>query len=290
MDSGRRQRPPYLLLILGSLALAIAIVGAFAGFSRRHHDAPPAAIPASATAGEQPPGWQPNTPAVPGDVTVAWAYLDSAEGDMLLGGDADLRPAGQLLVPGAAEQYLNRFGSDSMPSPKDVAVLTSALAQNREAGSELIAMAGGVDRVARVIVDSCQLATAELEPLRTNAVDVVHYAACLREGALIEPDRAGWVLDQMRQTAGGIGDVRGNDGGQRLAQFNATEPAGNGMMRTSCMGIGAYWSAAVLVDWPADRGDLYGVAACAEVARTQFPPDTQQAPDSPTPAEDPSTD
>jgi hypothetical protein len=289
MDSDRRQRPPYLLLALGVLALLIAVAAAGITFSRRHHNPLPKEIPASAGPTSSAPGWTPSIPALPDDVTESWAYLDSTEGNMLLGGDSDLRPLGRLIVPGLAEDYLNTLDQRHQTvSPHDTVMLTGALAGNSEAGDQLIAASdlfGGSDQAAKRIVDSCQLVTAELEPPRATAIDVAHYAACLREGALINPDRAGWVLDQMRQTAGGIGDVRGNDGGQRLAQFNATEPAGGGMMRTGCMGVGAYWSAAVFVDWPAGRGDLYGVAACAEVARAEFPPDTQQAPDSPAPAD-----
>jgi len=135
------------------------------------------------------------------------------------------------------------------------------------------------------VIDVCSLDDTEADPPRATVLAVAQYAACLREGAITNPDLAGKLLDDMRATAGGIGDVRGNDGGQRLAQFNSTAPAGAGRSRTWCMGIGAYWSAAVLVDWPTDRGELYGVAACAEVARSGFPPDTQPAPESipPTP-------
>jgi len=275
------------MLALGLLALTIAIVGAVVVHGR-HHSTPPAAAPASAGPTETVPSWEPSTPSLPGDVTVSWAYLDSIDGSMKLGGDADPHPLDQLTIPGIAEDYLNRFGGDGPSlSPKDLAVLTSALAQNRAAGTELTQLAGDTDTVFARIIDACQLTNTTMPPQAT-ALDIAHYGACLREGAIIDPDRAGWVLDQMRQTAGGIGDVRGNDGGQRLAQFNSTADAGGGKMRTGCLGIGAYWSAAVLVDWPAERGDLYGVAACAEVAKTQFPPDTQQAPDSPAPAENPS--
>jgi hypothetical protein len=196
------------------------------------------------------------------------------------------------VVPGIAADYLDRFGQGGQNlSPRDTATLTAALAQNGDAGDQLARDAGGTDVVFPRIIDNCQLTETQMGPPRATAADVARYAACLREGATAAPDTSAWVLDQMRQTAGGIGDVRGNDGGQRLAQFNSTVPAGDGRMRTACMGVGAYWSAGIFVDWPTGRPELFGVTTCAEVAAAQFPPDTQpvpdtqQAPDSPAPAD-----
>ena len=134
------------------------------------------------------------------------------------------------------------------------------------------------------VIDACSLTDVRMSPPRSTTLGAARYAACQPEGAATSPDRAAWVIDQMRITAGGIGDVRGNDGGQRLAQYTSTVPAGDGRMRTGCIAVGAYWSAAVFVDWPADRGDLFGSATCAEVARTEFPPDTQKAPEGEPPA------
>jgi hypothetical protein len=280
MDQDRPDRRRYMLpalLAIGIIALLVLIVAAVAvARNRRHHTT---AVPAtSAAVMSDPASWTPSTPALPGDVTTAWAYLDSAGGDMILGGDGQQHPLGQLVSPGIAADYLDQHGAASL-NPHDLVMLEAALGGNTEAGQQLTDQAGGVDQVLPRIVDHCQLTnTAAGPPATATVLDMARYGACLREGALVDPDRSAWVLDQMRQTAGGIGDVRGNDGGQRLAQFNTTSVGENGRNTTNCLGVGAYWSAAVVVNWPADRGQLYGVAACAQVARDQFPPDTQKAP------------
>lgn len=272
-------RRGHVMLAFVLIALLVAVVGGVV-VSRRHHHAAPGPGQASETADQ--PTWEPSQPSLPADVTVSWAYLDSTEGSMIRHGDQDLHPLDQLIAPGAAEDYLNRPDDASAP-PVDADLLTSALAGNPDAGTDLVAAAGGAGPVFTRIVDSCQLTDTRPDPPQATALAVAQYAACLREGAITDPHQAGRVLDQMRGTAGGIGDVRGNDGGQRVAQYNSTIDAGAGRMRTGCMAIGAYWSAAVLVDWPAGQGALYGTAACAEVARTEFPPDTQPASDQPAP-------
>jgi hypothetical protein len=291
MEESGLPRRPYVKLALAGLALTVAVVGAVT--ATRHHTHGKAAAPspapsvASETAG--PASWAPVEPALPDDVTVSWAYLDSTEGSMLRGGDLNLHPLDQLVVPGIAEDRLDRAAGDRPSSkPGDTTLLAAALAGNHDAGADLVAAAGGVNKVFPRIIDECQLPDTRMGPPQATSLDVARYAACLREGAITDPDRAGWARDQMRHTAGGIGDVRGNDGGQRLAQFNSTATAGAGRMRTGCLGVGAYWSAAVLVDWPVGRGRLYGEDACAEVARVEFPPDTQRAPDMPAPAQQPS--
>jgi len=264
-----------LLLVATAVVAVIALAFALVACTRGPRPAPTAAP----TISIQPaPTWSSTVPALPDDVHVTWAYLDSTDGTHTRSGDTDLHELDRLIVPGLAQVYTD--------PPAEL--IASALAQNEQAGAELIEQAGG-PAAFRKVIDVCALDDAEPDPPRATALAVAQYAACLREGAITDPDRAGKMLDSMRTTAGGIGDVRGNDGGQRLAQFNSTAPAGTGRHRTWCMGIGAYWSAAVLVDWPTGRGALYGVAACAEVARTGFPPDTQPAPESNPPAPAPST-
>lgn len=288
MDENRPTTPdrrPYLVIFLGVIAVIAVVVVIVAVVGARRHRTDSAPTPGvdmvSSQAGE-PASWEPSTPALPTDVTTAWAYLDSAGGDMVVGGDGGPHDLGRLVVPGIAADYLDQHAG---PNPHDLVMLEAALSGNTEAGQQLIDQAGDVDQVLARIVDSCQLTNTVVGPPATATVlDMARYGACLREGAITDPDQSKWVLDQMRQTAGGIGDVRGNDGGQRLAQFNTTTVGDNGRNSTTCLGVGAYWSAAVAVNWPADRGQLYGVAACAQVARDQFPPDTQKAPDSPAPS------
>lgn len=283
-------------LAIGALIAMLTIVAVVAGvhLSGCCWKTPPATPPATVAPAPSPASadtgatWTPSEPAVPDDVHIAWAYLDSAGGTHASSPGDELHPLDQLVVPGVAADYLHQLQQrDHTLSPKNAGILFSALAQNRDVGEHLTDLAGGLDVVIPRIVDVCSLTETRPGPPRATVLDTARYAACLREGAIADRGTSDWVLDRMRDTPGGIGDVRGDDGGQRLAQFNSNEPAGDGRTRTGCIGVGAFWSAAVFVDWPTDRGEMYGVAACAEVARTKFPPDTQQAPGTPTPAATP---
>jgi hypothetical protein len=276
-------------MFAGALALLLVIVGVWWIVAvNRDNTTKPAPTPATAAGVSPAPSWTRSAPALPGDVTAVWAYLDSTDGSHVRTGDNELHPIDRLIVPGLAQLRANQvLPDDRSADPDEMSVITSALAQNDEFGKDLIKRAGGEAAFGKVL-EACSLEadTAAHSPARATILGVAQYAACLREGAITDPERARWMLDYMRVAAGGIGDERGDDGGQRLAQFNSTVPAGDGRNRTWCMGIGAYWTAAVLVDWPDDNGELYGVAACAQVAKAEFPPDTQQASEilSPTPA------
>lgn len=296
MNSATRSRSGMFAAALALLLVIFSIWWFIA--ERRADNPPPAPAPSSSTdAGQVPtpaPSWTRSAPPLPDDVNAAWAYLDSTDGTHTRTGDNTLHPIDRLIIPGLAQLRANQAlpdgPTDGPTWAAEMALITSALAQNDTAGDELITRAGGPAAFSKVI-DACSLDTARAEPARATILGVAQYGACLREGAITDTTRAGRLLDYMRVTAGGIGDERGNDGGQRLAQFNSTVPSTEGRNRTWCLGIGAYWSAAVLVDWPTANGELYGVAACAAVAKAEFPPDTQQAPErgSPTPAE-PSAD
>lgn len=278
MDDATRRPGPLLVA-----TAVVAVIGSVYALTGCRADPAPAPTAAPAPSVQPAPTWSSSVPDLPDDVRVTWAYLDSTDGTHLRSGDTDQHELDRLIVPGIAQVYTSRPAGESA-DPQQETLIASALAQNETAGAELIERAG--PHAFGKVIDACALDDTQPDPPRATALAVAQYAACLREGAIVDPGMAGKLLDHMRVTAGGIGDVRGNDGGQRLAQFNSTVPAGAGRHRTWCMGIGAYWSAAVLVDWPTDRGALYGVAACAEVARTGFPPDTQPAPESipPTPA------
>lgn len=282
-DPGRI--PRYVMITFGAVAAAIVAAAALIvtlnppGRKPEPTPAPTSIIAAPA------PTWAPSSPAVPDDTMISWAHLDSTDGTITSGGDTGTQPLDRLVVPGLAAAYLDRLAQAGRTmNPKQTSVIFSALNQSPDGAAELEDLAGPVDQAVTQIIDDCQLTETETGPPRATVADLARYGACLREGGIADPETSAWVLDQMRNTAGGIGDVRGNDGGQRLAQFNTTTDLGQGRARTSCLGIGAYWSGAVVVDWPTERGDMFGVAVCAEVARVQFPPDTQQAPAPPTPA------
>lgn len=265
--------------LLVILALVVSLIALYAAVRHR-----PSPVVPSSTGTTAP--WSPSAPAVPAGVTIAWAYLDSTEGDLRRGGDQGLHPLDQLVVPGLAADYLNRLQQDGRDPTRDQQdSLYAALTGSTGAADRLARDVGGIQAGMQRVIDACSLKDTRVGPPRATATDVARYAACLREGAIADPQQSGWVIDQMRNTAGGIGDLRGNDGSQRLAQFISTVPAGDGRMRTGCMAVGAYWSAAVLVQWPDTEGALYGSGMCGDVARAEFPPDTQQAPDSPAPAD-----
>lgn len=273
------RRTAYVLLFLGVLALCVAVTGAVA-VTRKHSHAGPAPAPVLSAVTAT---WEPSVPALPDDVHVAWAYLDSTEGDVQTSGDLDLHPLDQLVVPGLAEDRLNTLQQhEASAAAADITVVSDALAGDQGAAARLTDTEGGLAAGMGRVIDACQLADTHAAPPAATVLDAARYGACLREGAIVDPDNAAWVLDRMREIRGGIGDARGRDS-DGLAQFNSTVTTGD-RTRAACLGVGAYWSAAVFVDWPGDRGSTYGVAVCAEVAQASFPPDTQQAPDSPAPA------
>lgn len=279
-------RRPYVRAAAITTAVVLATGGTLAWLNRDH--IPPAPAPSSpATAAASPtPQWSASSPAVPADVRVSWAYLDSTDGSSRIGGDDDPHALDMLVVPGIAQDYLEQRGDKATDA--DRSAVAAALSGDPEAGGMLIVRAGGIKPAFERIIEVCSLARTKADPPQATTLDIARYAACLREGAITTPNRAADLLDKMRGQAGGIADVRGNDGGQRLAQFNATVPLEDGRSRTRCMGIGAYWSAAVLVNFPTDRGALFGTETCAQVARAEFPPDTQPAPESGSPAPVPS--
>lgn len=273
----------FLLTAIGAVVVIIAAAALLAGCARPPHIT---TSPTGSASASTEPSWAPSSPAIPGDVDIAWAHLDTVGGTHTTGGDTDLHNLDQLTVPGTVADYLNTTGERSQStSPNDVARLYAALAGNQDAAAGITGQAGGADQVFTRITDVCQLEHTRTAPVRGTALDIARYAACLREGGIAPPARSEWVIDQMRVTAGGIGDVRGNDGGQRLAQFHSTTLDVD-RYHTGCMAIGAWWTAAILVEFPAERGELYGIDVCAQVADAEFPPDTQKAPEeSPAPAD-----
>lgn len=290
--------------MIAVVVVVLLVIGFVWWVVATNHDTttPPIPAPGSSTAAhtsasaDPDPSWTRTAPPLPKDVTAMWAYLDSTDGTHVRQSDTVLHPVDNLIVPAAAQLLADRTvtpGGSAGPSPEPsvdagaVSLIASALAQNADAGTELVKQAGGADAVFDKVIDLCSTEDAKSGPPQATVMQVAQYAACLREGAITDPSHAGWALDLMRVAAGGIGDVRGNDGGQRLAQFNSTVPADEGRNRTWCMGVGAYWSGAVLIDWPADKGELYGLSACAQVAKAEFPPDTQKASEGnpPTPAD-----
>lgn len=232
------------------------------------------------------PAWSPGKPSAPTDVHLSWAYLDSTEGGTELGGDRDIHELDGLATPAIVQDYLNQLDDQAATfDPDALGKLTEALHGDTAQTAWVTDQAGGRDAAVGRAVAACSLADTKTGPVRATALDVARLAACLREGAITQPTWAEWTVTKMRANPGGIGDVRGSDPQQHLAQTNSTVADGD-RYRTGCLAIGAYWSAGIFVDYPAGLGEQYGVQACADVARTVFPPDMQQVPgdESPAPA------
>jgi hypothetical protein len=284
MENSRRTGAAFIITGAVLLCLGLGVLLYHVGKSHPKNPVAPApATTASTGIGNSPmplPTWSPTKPAVAAGVSMSWAYLENAEGGRRAGGDSDPRQIDDLLVPAAAQEYLE--SGQPVPSPAG-SRLTDALHGDTASIAWLYEQREGRDQIARRIADKCQLGSIKTGPARMDATTAARYAACLREGAIANPDRASWVIEQMRDNGGGIGVVRGSDKRQKVAQINSTVRDGD-RVRTSCLAIGAYWSAAVLLDYPADRGDAYGVDVCEDTARSAFPPDMQQVPDSLAPA------
>lgn len=271
-----------LALTGSAAAVIIAVLAIYLGwFAVRSnvHTAPPQPPTASQTSTDLPePTWSATTPVAPTGVTMSWAYIESVEGTVRSGGTAGPQPIGALAVPAIVADYLDGVESaGATPSPEDTTKLTAAMRGDQDAIEKVTSSRGGETHIFARVIDWCQLTETRTGPTRMTALDVARTGACLREGAIVEPKLAGWVLDQMRDRAGGIGDIRGSEPDQKLAQQHSAV-LHDGRWRAGCLAVGAWWSAAVLVDYPEDRGKEYALTVCADVARDAFPPDTQTAP------------
>lgn len=274
---------------IAALAAAVVLIlvgiGVFIARTRtadKPAPVPPAPVPSS-IAVDPPspvPSWSPSEPSAPADATVAWAFVDSTEGGTRTGGDDKvLDRLLDLVVPLVAADYLNaNKDADGGPPPAESERLTAAMTGDRDAISWLMTERGGVNAAMERVIDVCQVESTEVSPPQATVLDIARLGACLREGAIVEPIWSAWVLDAMRANKGGIGDVRGSDTAQGLAQYNSTELDGE-RYRTACLAVGAWWSAAVTVEYPQSRGAGYGVTVCRDTAKATFPPDMQPVPD-----------
>lgn len=278
------------LIAFTALVALLAVAAVVAVAVRSGTDDPPAPTPIPQP-GVPPTGspaaspWSPSTPAPADDVRLAWAYLDSTDGTVRAGGHTDLHELDHLVVPALAQDYLDQgeFTTDRPPSPDVSDRLHRALAGEGMHIDWLYRQGDGRDAAMRRVADACALDTTRLGPVRMTALDTARLGTCLREGAIAPAEWANWVVEQMRASTGGIGDVRGSDTAQHLAQQHSIVLDAD-RYRAGCLAVGAFWSAAVLVDYPAGRGQGYALTVCADTARTVFPPDMQQVPETLSPA------
>lgn len=224
--------------------------------------------------------WSPRTPTPPPGAVVSWAYLNSAEGDTRTGGDDGLQDLNDLIVPAMAQDYLNAAEErDETVSSAERQKLAAAVTGDPGAITWLIEHRDGRNAAMLRIIDACYLNDARIDPPRATAEDIAGLGACLREGAIVQPEQAAWVLDQMRASTGGIADARSSGSAQNLAQINTIRRYDNDTYQAGCLAVGAWWSAAVIVRYPVERGPEYGKSVCRDVAIDAFPPDGRQLPD-----------
>ena len=280
-----RRRRDLIILITVVLAALLASALLFTR-SYRADDTPEApgttwtAQPSTSTSTLPAPTWQPTALAVPDDVHVAYARIDSTDGTVMLGGDVDMHPLDHLATPGLIADYLQHLSETGRkPNPAAIAHITAALAGENGSIEWITEQAGGRAAAMRRIIDACQLDDTRPDPAEATALDTARYAACLREGAITDTDTSASLLNLMREQKNGIGEDRG--GGQ-LAQHNSITRGGD-TYRAGCLAVGPYWSAAVHTAYPAYRGEPYGRSVCALVARSVFPPDMQKAPEATSP-------
>lgn len=266
------------LAVIGVVALVYWIIGFGQGSGPADARSSPDAVTASA---DSPvPTWSPSKPTEPVGVRLSWAYVESIEGTVSSGGNTDAHELDGLATAAIVQDYL---ANDATPDQDATSKLAAALRGDQDAAAWVTEQRGGRDAAVARTITACSLTGAATESVRATELAVARLGACLREGEVVEPKWSTWMLNQMRSTTGGIGDARGSDTGQDLAQQNSTVLDGD-RYRTGCMAIGAYWSAGVLLEYPTELGAAYGPLVCADVARTAFPPDTQQVPDDEPPA------
>jgi hypothetical protein len=273
---------------LVALAVLAVLVGLGLGIGARQAaktEPAPTTTPAPSASVSAAPSWSPSTPPAPAGVRLAWAYVESIDGGVRTGGDNELRELDDLVVPALAQDYLDRgeVTTDQTPAPDVSGQLRAALTGSADDITWLEGQNGGRDEAMGRVIDACSLKSTKLNPVRMTALETARLGACLRESAIAQPDAAKWVLEEMRENTGGIGDVRGSDAAQQVAQQNSVVLDGD-RYRAGCLAVGAFWSAAVLVDYPADRGEGYAATVCATTARAAFPPDMQQVPETISPA------
>lgn len=266
------------LAVVGVVALVYWMIGSGQGSGPTDASSSPDAVTVSA---DSPvPTWSPSKPTAPVGVRLSWAYVESIEGTVSSGGNTDAHELDGLATAATVQDYL---AHDATPDPDAASKLAAALRGDVDAADWVAEQRGGRDAAVARTITACSLTAAAVEPVRATALAVARLGACLRQGGVVQPKWSTWMLNQMRYTTGGIGDTRGSDTTQDLAQQNSTVLDGD-RYRTGCMAIGAYWSAGVLLEYPAELGAEYGPLVCADVAQSAFPPDTQQVPDNEPPA------
>jgi hypothetical protein len=270
----RRNRILALIAATGAATLAtVLVVTSCDGNTPDKEPLTPTRFASTTTA--TAPTWQPTALALPDDVRVTYAHIDSTDGNVMLGGDVDTHPLDQLTTPALIADYLQQLSeAGRTPNPAAISHITAALAGEQPSIDWITDQTGGHEAAMRRIINACQLTDTRPAPAEATALDTARYAACLREGAITDADTSADLLKMMQTQKNGIGEDRGDS---QLAQHNSTT-RDDSTYRTGCLAVAPYWSAAILTTYPTERGEPYGRAICALVARNLFPPDTQKAP------------
>lgn len=276
---------------LAAGAVALVLGGALTTAYFRPTDQPPTSPtgattpPASATAAEPVASeWTPSPlPSPAADVWTAWAYLDSADGGVKLGGRAGPAVTAGLLRPMIVADFLAQLDAAGVPpTAADEATMRAALVDSDNAAADQLYDRAGGDGLARIAA-SCDLGDPgdDWRTVRLTASATAALGACLREGVIVPDVWASWILDQMRAVRGDgrFGPIESHPmtGSRPLAIVNGWEIRA-GQWHVNCLAIGDWWTAAILTRYPAGLGRRHGEKVCADVTAAVVPPDTETAP------------
>ncbi len=305
-------RPRYLLLALTVLAVlgGVLAIPAVTGHSRSNADS--AEWVGSASTPPSPPATStpaaPATPApsatseapvpvptitAPATSFFGWALLDRHTGKIT--GSANMatgtNTTESMIKAWIVSDYLRRLPAGTQPSAATLDDLAVAIVHSDDDAAQRLYVAGGQNAVVNRMISICGLTNTTIDDgwwsrTEMSPQDAVKLGICVADGRAAGAAWTPWVLQEMRDVQGGVGDQQATTGGGRWGIVDglpATLASGlsikNGWTPTSSDGdwhvnnlaISDDWVLAVMVRYPIGNGLQYGADICSSVARQLLP-------------------
>lgn len=215
-------------------------------------------------------------------VWAQWAVYDRHTHQVQPGGAAGRSSTESMIKVGIVADFLAGVEhAGRMPTARETDLMQRAIIDSDDQAAQRLYVARGGDQLVRRLIDTCALADTRITPgwwskTHITAGDAATLGACIADGKVCSAPWAAWVEEQMRGVQGegrfGIVEARPADRGRVLAIKNGWT-AYDGQWHVACLAVADWWSAAVLVRYPAAMGLEYGGSMCARVAAAVLPPE-----------------
>ena len=267
-----RPRVVLVAVVLITIAIgALVVPKAFARITAERPE-PSTATPARPTAA--PAATLRNAP-----VTVdtnapfwSWALLDRRTGAVTGSARAaETNTTESMIKAWLVSDYLRRAAEQGRtPDQATLARLSTAIRDSNDDAAQWAYRQGGGDAVVKRLISMCGLTDTTVRSgwwslTRMSARDAVRMGECIADGRAAGPKWTDWVLSEMRQVRGSIGDQQAKSGGGRwgiidalpaemagsVAIKNGWTPQGyDGRWHVNCLAIGDGWVLAVQARYP----------------------------------------